>query len=566
MAALMSFLGANPYILLFLVVGLSIWVGSWQVKGYGLGPVAASIIVGCAVAVLGSYYGTRFQLNDFTKLLFYYLFMYGVGLRVGPSFVNGLKGDGLKFAFLAVLCSFMGLGIVVVGVKLLSLPLGTAGGILAGAMTMSAALGSADQAVTSGVVALPAGTTHDQVSAMIALSYGITYIWGTVGIILITKYLPQWWGVDAKAAATQYEAEHGVPNVDDAGLSGYQPFGFRAYRLDSDKVAGKTVAEFRATYPEYQIENVERGKELLGADPELRLQRGDVLALGGNLNALTDHMGIIGPEVPDSRVLNIPLDQAEIVVTNKKAIGTALKEYRSSPIAGQVQLTRIERGGVPIPIGLETKLQRFDVLFFTGLKSAVDAAGKLLGKVARHNTATDLLTLSFGMILGLLIGLIEVPAFGSAVGLGNAGGLLVSGILVSSVVSRLRFFGNTPNAARNILEDMGLIVFVCIVGVNAGADLLTQLTGVLALKIFIVGFLACSIPPFVVWAIGYHVFKMNPALLMGGVAGARSHSGPAREAAKLLGSNVPWIGFPVGYAVSGVLLTVFGYFAMLLAH
>ena len=465
-----------------------------------------------------------------------------------------------------MLCSFLGLFIVVAGVKLLNLPIGTAGGILAGAMTMSAALGSADQAITSGVVPLPGGTTHDQVSAMIALSYGITYIWGTVGIILITKYLPQWWGVDAKAAATQYEAEHGVPNVDDAGLSGYQPFGFRAYRLDSDKVAGKTIAEFRKSYPEYQIENVERGKQLLGADADLKLQRGDILALGGNLNALTDHMGIIGPEVPDARVLNIPLDQAEIVVMNKDAIGKALKEYRSSPIAGQVQLTRIERGGVPIPIGLETKLERFDVLFFTGLKSAVDAAGKLVGKVARHNTATDLLTLSFGMILGLLIGLIEVPAFGSAVGLGNAGGLLVSGILVSSVVSRLRFFGNTPNAARNILEDMGLIVFVCIVGINAGADLLTQLTGTIAVKIFIVGFLTCSIPPFVVWAIGYHVFKMNPALLMGGVAGARSHSGPAREAAKLLGSNVPWIGFPVGYAVSGVLLTVFGYFAMLLAH
>ena len=96
-------------------------------------------------------------------------------------------------------------------------------------------------------------------------------------------------------------------------------------------------------------------------------------------------------------------------------------------------------------------------------------------------------------------------------------------MIVSSVASRLRFFGNTPNAARNVLEDLGLVVFVAIVGINAGNSLLTQLTGVLALKIFIVGFIACSIPPVIVWAIGYHVFKMNPAVLMGGVAGARSH-------------------------------------------
>ncbi|MFX5776577.1 hypothetical protein ABTE06_19730, partial [Acinetobacter baumannii] len=140
----------------------------------------------------------------------------------------------------------------------------------------------------------------------------------------------------------------------------------------------------------------------------------------------------------------------------KEAIGRKLREYRQTPIAGQVPLTRIERGGVPIPIGLDTELQRFDVLFLSGLKSAVDKAGQMVGRVARHSTSTDLLTLSLGMILGFLIGLIEIPAFGAAVGLGNAGGLLVSGIIVSSIVSRLRFFGNTPNAARNILEDMGL--------------------------------------------------------------------------------------------------------------
>lgn len=141
----------------------------------------------------------------------------------------------------------------------------------------------------------------------------------------------------------------------------------------------------------------------------------------------------------------------------------------------------------------------------------------------------------------------------------------MSGIIVSSLVSRVRFFGNTPNAARNILEDMGLIFFVAIVGVNAGANLLSQLSGGVALKIFLLGFVACTIPPFIVWAVGFHMFKVNPAILMGGVAGARSHSGPAREAAKEIGSSVPWIGFPVAYAVSGILLTVFGYFAMILA-
>jgi putative transport protein len=189
----------------------------------------------------------------------------------------------------------------------------------------------------------------------------------------------------------------------------------------------------------------------------------------------------------------------------------------------------------------------------------------MFGKIARPSTSTDLMTLALGMILGFLIGAISFPLAGSKVGLGNAGGLLVSGIIVSSVASRLRFFGSTPNAARNILEDLGLVVFIAIVGVNAGAGLISQLTGTVALYIFIAGFIVCTVPPILVWAIGYHWMKINPAILMGGVAGARSHSGPAREAAKEIGSSVPWIGFPVGYAVSGVLLTVFGYLAMVLS-
>jgi putative transport protein len=559
-----KFLAANPYLLLFLAVGLAVWIGRFSFKGYGLGMVAAAIIVGCALSVWGSAYGVKLELNNFTKSLFYYLFMYGVGLRVGPSFINSLGGDGLKFTSLAVVAAVSGLILCVAGAKIFDLPIGAAGGMVAGSQTMSAAIGSAEQAIQD--ITLPPGTTAEQVSAMIALSYGITYIWGTVGIILIVKYLPRWWGIDARAAAKKYEEEFGVNNVEGAGLSGFRPAGLRAYRLDNPATAGLSIEGFRKANPEYRIVNVVRKNEALGADPSLMLEKGDVIALGGKLEALTDKMGLIGPEVADQKALNIPLDQAEILVTNKAVVGRELVSFRDSPIAGQVQLVKFERGGLPFPVGLKTKLQRMDILTVAGLKGAVQEAGDLFGRIARPSTATDLLTLSAGMILGFLIGLIQFPAFGAKVGLGNAGGLLLSGVIVSSMVSRLRFFGNTPNAARNVLEDLGLVVFVAIVGINAGNSLLTQLTGAIALKIFIVGFIACTIPPFIVWAIGYHVYKMNPAVLMGGVAGARSHSGPCREAAVEIGSTVPWIGFPVAYAVSGVLLTIFGYFAMILAH
>lgn len=566
MQAFFQWMAANPFALLFFAVGLAVWVGKFSFKGYGLGMVAAAIIIGCGLSTWASAYGVKLELNNFAKSLFYYLFMYGVGLRVGPSFVNSLKGDGLTFTLLAFISSVLGLGLVVVGAKMFDLPAGAAGGLLAGSQTMSAAIGSAEQAVTQGAVKLAAGTTPEQVSAMIALSYGISYIWGTVGIILICKYLPKWWGLDAKAAALEYEREHGVRNVDDVGITGYRPFAIRAYKLENAVWAGKSIQDFRNQYPDYRVLNVRRGEELLGSDPSLKVQSGDIVALAGTRGDMASNLGLIGPEVDDRRVLNIPLAQAEVLLTNKDAVGRTLGSFGRGELAGQVQVTRIERAGVPIPVGNGTELQRMDVLFVAGIQDAVTKVGNLLGRFASPSTATDLLTLSVGMILGLLIGAISFPAFGASVGLGNAGGLLVSGVIVSSLQSRLRFFGNTPNAARNILEDLGLVVFVAIVGINAGNSLLAQLTGALALKIFIVGFVACTIPPFIVWALGYHVFKINPAVLMGGVAGARSHSGPCREAAKEINSTVPWIGFPVAYAVSGILLTIFGYFAMVLAQ
>ncbi|KAA2212835.1 aspartate:alanine exchanger family transporter [Teichococcus oryzae] len=566
MQGFFDFLAANPYILLFLTVGLSVWIGRQTIAGYGLGMVAAAIVVGCGLSVWASAYGAKLELNNFTRLLFYYLFMYGVGLRVGPSFVNSLGGDGLKFTFLAFVSCAVGLVLVVLGAKLLDLPVGAAGGMLAGSQTMSAAIGSAEQAVLSGALALPPGTTPEQVSAMIALSYGITYIWGTVGIILITKYLPKWWGVDARMAAREYEAKHGVATGDVPALSGWTAGGLRAYRLENEAWVGRTVREMLKENPEYRVVNIVRDKVALGPEEDLQLLRGDVIALGGRRETMTEKMGLIGPEVSDRTALDLPLDRAEILVTNKEVLQKTREEWRALPGVDQIQVVSLERAGVPVPIGNNTKLQRMDLVTVVGVKNAVGAVGAAFGRVVRPSTATDLLTLSIGMILGFLIGQIDFPAFGSRVGLGNAGGLLVSGVIVSSLASRLRFFGNTPAAARNVLEDLGLIVFVAIVGINAGNSLLAQLTGALALKIFLVGFIACTVPPIVVWAIGYHVFRMNAAVLMGGVAGARSHSGPCREAAVEIQSNVPWIGFPVAYAVSGVLLTVLGYFAMILAQ
>jgi len=134
------------------------------------------------------------------------------------------------------------------------------------------------------------------------------------------------------------------------------------------------------------------------------------------------------------------------------------------------------------------------------------------------------------------------------------------------VGARTSGFGRTPDAGRNLLEELGLAAFVAIVALDAGAALATLTSPELATKLLLAGLITSTLPPVAAWAIGLHAMKINPAILVGAVAGARSRLDPARAAAREVGSSVPWIGFPVAYAVSVVLVTAFGYFAMILAN
>ncbi len=157
MQGFFTFLQQNPFLLLFFVVGLAVWIGRASIKGYGLGMVAGAIVVGAALVGCG--FNLRGEaraehLRQEPVLLSLHVWR---RLRVGPSFINSLKGDGLKFTVLAVVSSVLGLALVVIGAKVFSLPTGAAGGMLAGSQTMSAAIGSAEQAITSGVVKLPEG-------------------------------------------------------------------------------------------------------------------------------------------------------------------------------------------------------------------------------------------------------------------------------------------------------------------------------------------------------------------------------------------------------------------------
>ena len=609
-------LAGNSYLLLSAVVLAAVLLGRVRFAGYALGAVACAVVVGAAVSAGGTAFGVRLGIDAGTRSLFYLVFMYGLGLRIGPSLAHALRGEGPKVAALALVCSALGLAAALLLANLWDLPIGALGGLVAGSLTTSAAIVSAEEALRQGLVALPRGVSAADVNGMIAVSYALTVLWGTVGILVVCRYLPRWWGIDVREAAKRCEDQLGVANVDDAGLTGLRPLAVQAHRLVNGGLAGLTARQFAQRHPHLKLLDVLRiapvrlaatdsqAEEAFGSAPmalaaagiqsmtllrdaapsgparlernllpetqyvklgaadDVVLRQGDVVIVGGRREDMASAAALIGPEVPDPTAVNISLDYAQIVITQPAVIGRELDELRAADYAGQVAIHHIERGGAPLPLGAHVKLQRLDVIFVAGVKSAVEKIAAQAGEVARPNPAVELATLATGFILGLAFGAITFPFGGSYVGPGNGPGLLAAGMIVAALSPHAGFLGATPDGARQLLEELGLVAFIAIVGIEAGTYLATRLPADLAVKILVVGFVVSTIPPIATWAIGHHLMKLNPAVLMGAIAGARSHGAPARDAARELGSSVPWIGFPVAYAVSTLAVTALGYVAM----
>jgi putative transport protein len=611
-----EWLAANAYLMLFAIVLAAVLLSRARVGGFGLDIAASALLVGAVISAIASAAGVKLGIDGNAKAIACWLFMYGLGLRIGPSLARVPRGEAARFAALALLVPALGLAGALAFARLWDLAPGAAGGLVAGSMTAPAALAAAEEALRQGVHRVPEGQLLEEVRGMIALAFVASYLAGALAVPLVCRRLPRALGIDLRAEARRQEEQSGAPGVDASGLAGLRPLAVRAFRVANERLTGCSVRELRNRRPALKVLNVLRTDPArresapvlvddeaplplaaagvqgttrlrdpdttlggygaakaraaenlyvkLGAGDDVVLRPGDVLTVGGAAADLSEAVRIVGPEVADAAAINVPIDRAEIVVTNRSLEGRSLEELRTADFAGEVALHHIERGGVPLPLGLHVRLQRMDVLFVAGVKGSVDRLAAFAGRIVRPNVAAELLTLSAGMIVGLLLGSLGVRVGEARIGLGNAGGLLVAGIGVSWLLSRPALAGNAPEAARGVLEGFALATFVAIVGLDAGAYFAAHRPDEAAARILVGALFVSVLVPVIAWAVGFHVLRINPAVLVGCVSGAHSQAGPAHEAAGRLGSCVPWVGYPVAHAVSTLLIAIGGYAAMAL--
>ncbi|MCY1035016.1 hypothetical protein OV207_26450 [Corallococcus sp. BB11-1] len=563
---LLNTLGQQPFILLFLIVAGGYALGKVQVKGVGLGSTAATLLLGLAVSLWAfQAFHVTYAIPEFTSTVFFNLFIFAIGMKVGPQFIGGLQREGRHLLVLSLLVPLLSAVLVYLSKFVFDLQPGLLAGILSGANTATPGFGAAQSALAGGGVKLPAGATLEAARANLTTSYALLYSISMVLFTVMTKVLPNMFGrdaaVDAKAMEKVLAGEHQspLPGTAESFLRGSMPVDVRVFRVENPEVEGRSLSQLSPQAPRVGIERVLHAGRVYLPEDGLVLHRGDEVAVAGPVGLLMTGPQRIGPEVDDSRLRDIRFETMEIVAHKSDLVGHSLGEIALHEGHG-LYLNALFRAGDELPIDRDVVIRRGDVLRVTGSRRRLDALQKRVGKVVRPSLVTDIITLALGVALGALLGAITVPVGGVKFSLGSAVGLLIVSIALSILRTHNPALGGPfPEAARELLEDLGLNVFIAILGINAGAGVASAVAGGTLAPILIVGLVAALVPPVIAWMVGQYVMKMNTAVLMGAVAGARCNSAGMRAAQEATGSIIPAIGYPVTFAVSNLLLTLICY-------
>ena len=548
----MDALRDNPEIAVFLAIALGILLGRIKLGSFHLGSVAGALLMGLLIGQIG------LQVPHELKSVFFALFIYAVGFKSGPEFFGSLNRGTFKLVILSLVLCGTALAVILAMNALYGFDAGFTAGLGAGALTDTAIMGTASSAIAQ----LPLdAAAKAELNSHMAVAYAITYVFGTVGLIVFVGSLaPRLLGVDLRSSAQALERELGIERNEDAISIPYTRIVVRAHRLTAAHVAGATIADVEALHPALSIERVTRAGQHLERNPALRLEREDILGIYALREAVSELHDWIGPEVDHPQSLSFATRSADIVLTSRHLAGRSLHQVKAALTGSERMgcfLTGITRQGLPLPLLPETILRRGDVISLTGRASSVDALAAQLGRIRHASYRSDIAIHALGLVVGSLVGLLSTHIGMIPVELGIGGGVLLAGLLIGWYNSRHPELGALPPAAQWAFSEFGLTAFGAVVGLLAGPAALTAVREQ-GMALLLAGALVSLIPPLVTLYVGRYVLRLHPMILLGALAGAQTEAASMNKIIEQSGSNTPVIGFTVCYAVSNVLLAVCG--------
>ncbi len=514
----------QPLIALFAIIACGLLIGKISIKGIQMG-TSGVMFVSLFAGHLG--YG----IPNVIGTLGLVLFVYCVGIGAGGRFFVSIAREGTTFAKLALLIVFFGGLITWAGARLLELPADLAIGIFAGALTSTPALAAATEAL-------------QDAGSGISIGYGIAYPFGVASVVLFVQLLPRLLKYDLEAIAAQHETDKGADGKVIEVL----------VEITNAQLVGKRIADSNINaYNACQISRIFKDGQLVPLQYDDVFQEGQLLLLIGRSEEIKIVIDYLGRRSEQQILKDTENERQNLLLTNRKLSGKSISDIAPLKNHGVV-ITRITRSGIMFVPNANTIIQMHDILMTVGSMQSLQDFAKAIGHRDNAIDSTDLLSLSAGLTLGIVAGLIPLglPG-GTPVTLGLAGGPLLVALLLGHFGKVGRIVGHIPRPTRLLLQELGLVFFLASVGIKGGESLWTTMQEY-GVTLFGLGILVSSMPMMIAWLLARKYFKLDPLQALGGICGSMTSTPALGAITARIDSQVPVISYVSAYPVALIVM------------
>ncbi|EEU9397472.1 putative transporter [Escherichia coli] len=494
--------------ILALVAVVGLFIGNVKFRGIGLGiggVLFGGIIVGHFVSQAGMTLSSDMLhvIQEFGLILF----VYTIGIQVGPGFFASLRVSGLRLNLFAVLIVIIGGLVTAILHKLFDIPLPVVLGIFSGAVTNTPALGAGQQILRD------LGTPMEMVDQM-GMSYAMAYPFGICGILFTMWMLRVIFRVNVETEAQQHESSR------TNGGALIKTINIRVENPNLHDLAIKDVPILNGD--KIICSRLKREETLKVPSPDTIIQLGDLLHLVGQPADLHNAQLVIGQEVDTSlSTKGTDLRVERVVVTNENVLGKRIRDLHFKE-RYDVVISRLNRAGVELVASGDISLQFGDILNLVGRPSAIDAVANVLGNAQQKLQQVQMLPVFIGIGFGVLLGSIPVfvPGFPAALKLGLAGGPLIMALILGRIGSIGKLYWFMPPSANLALRELGIVLFLSVVGLKSGGDFVNTLVNGEGLSWIGYGALITAVPLITVGILARMLAKMNYLTMCGMLAGS----------------------------------------------
>lgn len=546
---------ANPVahaVLVLCVVSIAGFaIAAVKVRGIGLGS-AGVLFAGLFFGHFG--WKIEHSVLDFAREFGLILFVFTIGLQIGPGFFASLQRQGLALNLCAAAIVLGGAGMAALTVPLLGNKPYAAAGLFSGATTNTPSLGAGQEAIS----AVPNSTPEDK--AMPALAYAVAYPGGVFGIIACVILLGKLFRVNEEVELEAFENERRSQIV---------PLHRRSLEVTNANLDGLLIRQI----PGLHDQGVAVSRLKSAGSDEIRLATddatvhvGDLLLAVGTEEALNSFQRIVG-RISEVDLLRSPgpVEFRHLLVTHKQVLGKSLRQLALGTLCGVV-VTRIQRGGVEITARADFRVEFGDSLHVVGDAKGLDEAAAIVGNLRKELAQTHFLPVFAGIALGVIAGLIPIamPGLPVPVRLGLAGGPLVVAIVLSWLGRIGKLVWYMPSAANLALRELGIVLFLACVGIKAGSRFMDTLLSQDGPIWLLAGICITVIPLIVVGIVARVLLKMNFVVLSGLIAGSMTDPPALAFANTLIKSDAPSVSYAAVYPLTMLLRILCAQFLVLL--